>query len=502
MNTGKHCFTAVLLLLAQLPLIPAAAALEAEDYLFTEIALPVSAVDLYNNFMNAYIQGEYQQADTRINDLLQQSPGGFVLPLATQARLLCNAAVVQTQLAYATNDASYTQQALAQLQQATDLLSAEDPFHPDLSKVFLVTALVQELQQAFPDAIESLRRAQHITHRHDGVYSQQQLPIIGRLAVLDNQMGDYASADREYMFELSVGERVYGANGLEQVPALIRAGNHFAMRASVQPFMQPNTYANLSPNEMRNVRPALFRTAFELYDNAVSILETHYGPDDLRLIKPLKEMAYARVMQGTAQKYAEATQERILQIVMTSPGTDVPDQARALVEMGDVYTITGNPDAAEHYLRAWQMLKADAQLAVLQAELFAGDTRLYPLGRPAHLLSKAPYQANAGEELFVDLAYEISAEGRANSVVIVAGNIPNAYKRDLQSWFQMARFRPRIEDGAFVERQDMTYHQVYKVAGITTQVAAASDDIESKGEAETHIEPDAEDAIESGASSS
>ena len=99
----------------------------------------------------------------------------------------------------------------------------------------------------------------------------------------------------------------------------------------------------------------------------------------------------------------------------------------------------------------------------MQAELFAGDIRLYPLGQPAHLLPKAPFEATAGEELFVELTYKINAEGRANGVRIIAGNIANAYKRDLQSWFQLARFRPRIEAGRFVERPAMTHRQIYKV---------------------------------------
>ena len=463
MRIGKRCFTAVLMLLLQLPLMPAGYAIDVEDYLFTEVALPISAVSLYDNFLTAYLEGEYEQADASLSHLLQQAPARFVLPAHSQARLLSNAAVVQTQLAYATSESSYTGQALAQLQQATDLLTGKDPFHPDLTKIFLVTALVQEMAQAFPDAVESLRRAQHITHRHDGVYSRQQLPIIERLAVLDNRMGDFDSADRGYMFELLVGERVYGSNSLERVPALIRAGNHFALRAAAQPFMPPATYASLSPNELRSIRPALFRTAFEHYDNAVGVLEAHYGPDDLRLLKPLKEMAYARIMQGTAEKSAEATQERILQIIMSNPGVDLPDQARALVELADVYNITGNPLAAEHYLRAWHLLAADPRLDSMQAELFAGDIRLYPLGQPAHLLPKAPFEATAGEELFVELTYKINAEGRANGVRIIAGNIANAYKRDLQRWFQLARFRPRIEAGMFVERPAMTHRQIYKV---------------------------------------
>ena len=88
MRIGKRCFTAVLMLLLQLPLMPAGYAIDVEDYLFTEVALPISAVSLYDNFLTAYLEGEYEQADASISHLLQQAPAGFVLPAHSQARLL------------------------------------------------------------------------------------------------------------------------------------------------------------------------------------------------------------------------------------------------------------------------------------------------------------------------------------------------------------------------------------------------------------------------------
>ncbi|MFT7468217.1 MAG: hypothetical protein ACI8PP_001463, partial [Candidatus Pseudothioglobus sp.] len=51
---------------------------------------------------------------------------------------------------------------------------------------------------------------------------------------------------------------------------------------------------------------------------------------------------------------------------------------------------------------------------------------------------------------------------------------PNAYKRNLQGWFQQARFRPRIEAGVLVGTDDVQLHQVYTVIGAQVPISEAA----------------------------
>ena len=439
-------------------------ATETPSYLFSAPDLPTVEQDnLYKEFNLAYVLGDYGAAEVSMSALLAlviDHPG---LAPEMAAKLLSNAAVLQAQLFFNSEDTRHAYLALNQLEQATALVTELDPYHAMLSQIFVVTSLIHELQQDYESALDTLRHAQHLIHRQHGVYAGQQLTIVERIASVSQQQGDLLGADREYMFELEIGERAFGTDSPEQIPMLTRAGNHFALRAASQPSMQSLAFREVSPSQYRQMQPMLFRTAFEMYENAIRITALTYGAEDLRMVQPLREMAYARILQGTSKREAEKALEQALAIIVANPGTDTSDHARALVALADIYTITGDTGAAQHYLQAWNLLDIDPMYKDLQTTLFDTNRRLYPLGGPANGLMKQPMSVEPGNELYIDLGYAIRENGRTYKVRIIDSNLPNAYKRNLQSWFQQARFRPRIEAGAIVGTDELLLHQVYTV---------------------------------------
>jgi tetratricopeptide (TPR) repeat protein len=445
------------------------------SFLFSAPDLPTADQDnLYKEFNLAYVIGDYKAAEVSMSRLLDLAIGNAALTTETAAKLLSNAAVLQAQLLFNSEDMSHASIALNQLERATELVTALDPYHPMLSQILVVTSLIYELQRDYEAALDTLRHAQHLIHRQHGVYAGQQLAIVERIANVSHQQGDLMGADREYMFELKISERTYGVDSPEQISMLTKAANHFALRAASQPSMQSLAYQDVSPSEYRQMRPMLFRTAFEMYEKAIRITELTYGAESLRVVQPLREMAYARILQGTSKDEAEKALERVLEIIVANPGTDVSDHARALVALADIYTITGDGAAAKYYLQAWNLLDTDPVYKDLQASLFATNRRLYPLGGPANGLMKQPMSVEPGNELFIDLDYAIRENGRTYHVTIVDSNLPNAYKRNLQGWFQQARFRPRIEAGVLVGTDDVQLHQVYTVIGAQVPISEAA----------------------------
>jgi len=486
---GIALFTG-LLIVASAMANPDVVANEMPTYLFSPPVLPtLEQNSLYEEFHQAYGRGDYTGAEASMSALLTLALDDSALAPEIEAKLRSNAAVLQAQLLFSTANSDYAASALSQLAQATELLSMLDSFHPMLNRVLLVTSLIHELQEDYEPALDALRHAQHLVHRQHGVYAGQQIPIVERIANVSHQQGDVLSADREYMFELMIAERTFGTDSPEQVPMLVKAGNHFALRAASQPSMQSLAFGNASPSEYRQMRPMLFRTAFDMYENAIRIGEIAYGPEDLRLVHPLREMAYARILQGTGQRHAEKALERVLDIIVANPGTDISDRARALVALADVYTITGDKAAAEHYLQAWQLLETDPIYKDLQTTLFNTKSRLYPFSGPANGLLKQPMSVESGEELFVDIGYSIRENGRTFKVKIVDSNLPNAYKRELQAWYHQAKFRPRIEQGALVPVDDLFSHQVYTVIAPPPGLDADVDvDVDADAETNTDVE--------------
>ncbi|MFT7384347.1 MAG: tetratricopeptide (TPR) repeat protein, partial [Urechidicola sp.] len=290
------------------------------SFLFSAPDLPTADQDnLYKEFNLAYVIGDYKAAEVSMSRLLDLAIGNAALTTETAAKLLSNAAVLQAQLLFNSEDMSHASIALNQLERATELVTALDPYHPMLSQILVVTSLIYELQRDYEAALDTLRHAQHLIHRQHGVYAGQQLAIVERIANVSHQQGDLMGADREYMFELKISERTYGVDSPEQISMLTKAANHFALRAASQPSMQSLAYQDVSPSEYRQMRPMLFRTAFEMYENAIRITELTYGAESLRVVQPLREMAYARILQGTSKDEAEKALERVLEIIVANP---------------------------------------------------------------------------------------------------------------------------------------------------------------------------------------
>ncbi|MCB1691951.1 MAG: tetratricopeptide repeat protein, partial [Pseudomonadales bacterium] len=102
---------------------------------------------------------------------------------------------------------------LAGLDQAISLIEqAKGPFDPMLADILLTRGMIDKDTGQYAQAIDSLRRAQHIRHRQDGVYTKLQLPIIDELANVDVALDRLDDADREHHFNLMISEQTYKQN--------------------------------------------------------------------------------------------------------------------------------------------------------------------------------------------------------------------------------------------------------------------------------------------------
>ncbi len=337
-----------------------------------------------------------------------------------------------------------------------------NPFTFTLKKISMARGLVQMQLGLFEEAEESFRRAQHITHRIGGVYSPDQLEVLRHLTKLNLKQGKLPDADREQEFSLRVTEQVYGENSEELLPILQRLGAYFASRG--------NMFSLVDAPDYRYFRDRMFRQAIGYYNRSIEIVEDNYGVNDPRLIEPLRGLARARLLQITNRSAAEAALERVLQIVNSNPETDVPDRVKAMISLGDIYTITGDRRAAQIYLNAWQLMQEDAAYLQLSAEIFGTPTRLHPEITGILYLKRKPDAATEEDvELFIDVAYSVQLNGRVNNIVLIDKNVPNAQVRYMRAHLAEARFRPRILDGELVATENLMIHQTFEVIGKAPQ---------------------------------
>lgn len=377
-----------------------------------------------------------------------------------RARMLANLAVLK-----AVNAGE--EEALLDLTAAIELVeTTRGPFDRQLIDLLMTKAEISRSVESFEIAEEALRRAQHIAHRHDGVYTPNQLPIVEALTYVHLEQGLVLDADREQRFNLRISEQVHGEDSAEIVPVLRQVGSYFANRANSLP-----TAATISSKEFQSqaeaftdqYRYSLFREAIDLYDRAINIVENTRGPDDIALVPVLRGLANARLMQRTSPRYAERAMERATDIIINHPGTDVADHARALVELGDMYTITADTRAEEMYLEAWNLLSASEDLMDVRNDLFGTPKRLFPDRIPVIALDRQPISVEEGDPLFANVEYSVVDNGRVARVRVIDGNVPNEKKNMLRRHLRLARFRPRIVDGEMVSTEGLTLHQTFEV---------------------------------------
>ncbi len=350
---------------------------------------------------------------------------------------------------------------------AIELMEASmGPYDAALIDLLVARAAISQDLEAFEVAEESLRRAQHIAHRHDGVYTRNQLPIVQQLTHVHLAQGLVYSADREQRFNLKISEQVYGEDSPEIVGVLQQVGGYFANRGAALPVIPPITSKQFQTEAeafTEQYRLSLFRESVELYDRAIRILEDSRGPNDLSLVPALKGLAEARLLQRTSTRYAEKAMERVLSIVESNPGTDIADHARALVDLGDTYTITADNRANDAYLKAWNLLTDNAGYEDVRNELFGTPKRIFPENVRVIVLDRQPISVEPGEPLFANVEFSVVDSGRVARVRVVDGNVPNDEKNMLRRHMRNARFRPRIVDGEIVATEGLMLHQTFEV---------------------------------------
>lgn len=340
------------------------------DFFFNDLVFVDEANDnlnqqMHNQLRNGQIKQAIQLAEQLIDNNIQLSETDSIL----YGKLLTNLGILF----------SYNGQYQAAMQVLDlGLQSIEEhsnPFDKTLINVTMVRGLTQSSLNNFVEAEDSFRRAQHISHRVSGVNTLEQLEIINYISELDLKQGKFLDADREQQFNLRISERAYGKDSEELLPILQRIGAYFAFRGNTVPL----TRSADPPN-----RDLLFRQSIDLYDRAIKIIEDNYGVSDMRLVEPLRGLARARLLQFTNRRASEAALERALNIVQSNPNTDITDRVKAMIDLGDIYTIDGNKKARRIYLRAWQMMQADNAFQQLSADIFSapdsivsGDIRCF-----------------------------------------------------------------------------------------------------------------------------
>lgn len=417
------------------------------DYYFHSLDMPGNSANDFERLGNLLNYQTLKEAIVLCEQIIDDNAALEESNPLIYARLVANLGMIL-------NYGEYYENALESLNRAEALMVQSLPqYSPDLINLLMPKASTLDSLNKTEEAQEVLRLAQHITHRDDGVYSPNQLPMVNQLFKISFQHGDVMSADQQQFFMLRVSERAFGRDSEALLPTLEKLGQYFAYRAV--------TSAQFEESAARYQRETLFRESLKLYKRAIKIIENNYGPNDPRLVNSLQGLAQAYLMQGANNK-SEVALERALFVIESNPSTDLPDRIEAIIRMGDLYTRTSDDRSAETYLKAWNLMEENPDYNWLKVQAFGAPTRLYPRPQRVVYLDRAP-RTSEGSELYIDAEYTVKTDGKVGDVKLLAKNVPNEQVRRLRTQLSTFRFRPRIVDGEIVETANLIIHQTFRV---------------------------------------
>ena len=188
------------------------------------------------------------------------------------------------------------------------------------------------------EALDTLYRAQNITHRNGGVYSTQQLPIIDLLSELAMKDKEFAAANRQKRFGFFVATHAYDLESAEAQAA----------------------YANLAKWYMQTGQP---RRARDIIEDAISIAKKR-GLDSLQL-EVVKNQTYrlggnccspknliAAVKEDRDDRRPEILVSAYLEIADSLTLAGKAQRARAYFELANLISPQNTPPKALAFRRA------------------------------------------------------------------------------------------------------------------------------------------------------
>lgn len=378
---------------------------------------------------------------------------------------------------------------------------AEGQYSPMLVTSLSQLGVLHYQTQRYADSLDMLRRAQHIAHRNDGVYTLKQLSIVDWITQVNLATEQFLAADLQQRFAYRINVSNYGESDQRMIPAMSKLGNW--LRDTGQ-----------------------YRQALTIYHKALAVTETSLGDMDLKLVSQLRAISATLYLQGRC--CADEPLHRALDIVVHEPSTDAADELAAIMHLADMSLLTSKAGKAKkYYKRAWNMLASEDRINEEAERLFAAPTRLgvsrvsdvvsayrqAERRRPQSAFVKVivPAQSNSGgvsfsfkrserrprgligkplalcypqvldlvklgskedlSEYYMDLDFSVSQEGKVANIALVESNTPSRLSRYVKNILRLTRFRPRLQEGEPVVTDNISLRQTFAVVQNTNSDA-------------------------------
>lgn len=336
----------------------------------------------------------------------------------------------------------------------------------------------------FNQSLELFQRAQHLIHRHQGIYSPHQLSVVEAMIRTYIQTNQLSKADKQQRYFYRIVANHYPPNDHRLIHAANKLGSWLMETGQFRDAV--NTYEQIG--QIGNI----------LHDFDVQI-------------NALQALAISEYLNNSC--CPEDRLKQALKLVAQNPDKDSEDEIWLLMRLGDLYIATDKHNAArETYLRAHSV---SAKLGTRMDPTERVEPELISLIRPRKLVSAIeesllnqhyrsrltetyyvpvvesmianqslqnhfqvvgsplPLCANVVRDLakvntvediehtVIDLDFTVNAEGKTSNIKLKANNGPKKLSQYVIAMLESARYRPQLIRGKAVLTQHVQLRQEF-----------------------------------------
>ncbi|MEE8236994.1 MAG: tetratricopeptide repeat protein [Gammaproteobacteria bacterium] len=295
------------------------------------------------------------------------------------------------------------------------LTEAHGEFAPILIDPYRGLAQVYVRSGRSLEALTVLEHAQHISQRNYGLFNVVQTIILDEMSEAYVTAGDTRSAQDIQQERLNIGLRRFGEDDLDLIPFRYHLAEYYALSR-------------------------MHGRAREQYEDVIEIQESHLVRYSGDLLKPLRELVRIDILSGNSS----SARRRLQEILELGEAIPAMERARSLAVLGDWALTNGQlATGLSHYRDADAVLAGDEGSRAV--ELFSSPALINFIPPPSPVDrtgGSAPYEWGA-----ISADFEISAEGRARNVQIVAATPPGLMDARYRARLMESYFRPRLVAG-------------------------------------------------------
>jgi hypothetical protein len=317
-------------------------------------------------------------------------------------------------------------------------------------------------------AIEELKRAVTDLRRSGGLYDPRQFVLLNQLVELHSLQGDIDAALEALAYMETVSERREGPRSPLHAVSLAGIGTWHCRLGKFdsgrERFRRSINWLRAAENEtlihalLGLARCSFYELAAEGVATSPDSLDSYRGPVLRRNRMSIGSPAFRYRVHKILRPEGDQALRQAAQLVENATTMAPERRVAVLLQIGDWFQAKDHSRTARRYYASAQRW---VQRTVVADDPFAAPVQvLYPV--PSLALRGSPARESSAPERYVEIEFTVRADGRIDRERVLTREPGKSAADETLQALQVARYRPRMVDGAALDTAGVRFRQVFK----------------------------------------